>query len=106
MQLDFNNSSTTIVEFLMTETNPGDGFTIIEQQPSTISDLLKDVGIKMKSDRPIKQIIKILGETGYFLYHELNNYETGNDKVYLINTNRRCIDSILVSKQSFVPVVD
>jgi hypothetical protein len=69
-QLVFYNDATTIFEWLMTENNPGDGFTIIEKQPSTISDLLKDVGIKLQSGRPIEDIIKILGETGYFLYHE------------------------------------
>lgn len=105
-QLDFMNSATTIFEWLMTETNPGDGFTIIEQQPTTISDLLRDVGIKLQKKRPIENIIKILGETGYFLYHEFDYSETGNCKIFLINTKRRCIDSILISKQSFVPVVD
>ena len=51
--LDSWNSATTINEWLMTETNPGDGFTIIEKQPSTFSDLLKDVGIKLQSHRTI-----------------------------------------------------
>jgi hypothetical protein len=94
-----------INEWLMTETNPGDGFTIIEKKPSTISDLLKDVGIKLQSRRTIKEMIKILGETGYFLYHEIDISGAKNDKVYLININKRCVDSILISKQSFVPLV-
>ena len=49
-QLKFNNNSTTRVEWFMTETTPGDGFTIIHQQPSAISDLLKDVGIKLQNN--------------------------------------------------------
>ena len=36
-----------IVEYLMTETTPGEGFTNIDQQPSTISDVLKYLGIKL-----------------------------------------------------------
>jgi hypothetical protein len=55
--VDIRNSATTINEWLMTETNPGDGFTIIEKKPSTISDLLKDVGIKLQSRRKIKKMI-------------------------------------------------
>jgi hypothetical protein len=34
-----------IGEYIMTETTQGEGFTNIDQQPSTISDVLKDLGI-------------------------------------------------------------
>jgi hypothetical protein len=104
-QLDFKKS-TTIGEYLMTETTPGGGFTKIDQQPSTISDLLKDLGIKLQDQRLIEVLIQPLGETGYFLYHEEDRFHTGHHKVYLINTKRKCVDSILISKQTWVPVVD
>jgi hypothetical protein len=104
--LDFKNRSTMIFEWLMTETNPGDGFTIIEKQPSTISDLLKDVGIKLQNGRYIEDKIKILGETGYFLYHETDTSKTGHHKVYLINSQRKSVDSIIISKETWIPVVD
>jgi hypothetical protein len=103
--LDFKKS-TTIGEYLMTETTPGGGFTKIDQQPSTISDLLKDLGIKLQDQRLIEVVIQPLGETGYFLYHEEDRFHTGHHKVYLINTKRKCVDSIIISKKTWVPVVD
>lgn len=51
-QLDFKKN-TIIVEFLMTETTPGEGFTTIEQQFSAISNLLKDLAIKLLDQREI-----------------------------------------------------
>jgi hypothetical protein len=72
----------------MTETTPGDGFTQIDEQPSTISDLLRDLGIKLQDNRPLEMLIQPLGETGYFLYHEENRTHTGDHKVYLINSER------------------
>lgn len=103
--LDFKKSA-TIGEYLMTETAPGGGFTKIDQQPSTISDLLKDLGIKLQDMRLIEVLIQHLGETGYFLYHEEDKFNTGHHKVYLINTIKKCVDSIIISKQNWIPVVD
>ena len=90
----------------MTETKTGDGFTIIEKQPSTISDLLKDVGIKLYKDSHIKDMIHFFGETGNFLYFDFMKDQTGINKYYLINTKKRCIDSIILSKQRFFPIFD
>jgi hypothetical protein len=44
---DYEKSTTTIDEYLMTENTPGEGFTKFFQQPSNFSDLLKDLGIKL-----------------------------------------------------------
>jgi hypothetical protein len=49
-QLDFKKR-TTINEYLMTETIPGEGFKNINKEPPTISDLLKDLGIKLQDQR-------------------------------------------------------
>lgn len=95
-----------INEWLMTETKTGDGFTIIEKQPSTISDLLKDVGIKLYKDSRIKDLIHLFGETGNFLYYDSMRHETKINKYYLINTKKRCIDSILLSKQKYIANFD
>jgi len=95
-----------IGEYLMTEATQGEGFTKIDQQPSTIPDLLKDLGIKLQDQEHFEVMIKPLGETGYFLYHEESRSHTGNQKVYLINTKRNSVDSIIISKQDWVPVVD
>ena len=51
-------------------------------------------------------MIQPLGETGYFLYHEEDRFHTGHHKVYLINTKRKCVDSIIISKETWIPVVD
>jgi hypothetical protein len=90
----------------MTESTPGEGFTIIDEQPSTISDLLKELGIKVQDQRPFGVMIHPLGDTGYFLYHEEDRYHTGYQKVYLINSTKKCVDSILLSKQTWIPDVD
>jgi len=55
-RLDFTKG-TTIGEYLMTEANPGEGFTKIEQQPSIISDLLKELGIKLQDQRSFEVLI-------------------------------------------------
>jgi hypothetical protein len=104
-RLDFTKG-TTIGEYLMTEAAPGEGFTKIDQQPSIISDMLKDLGIKLQDQRPFEVLVQPLGETDYFLYHEEDRSHTGRHKVYLINKDRKCVDSILISKQNWVPVVD
>ena len=82
----------------MTETTPGQGFTNIDLLSSTISDMLKDLGIKMKSNKDIYELIHSLGETGYLLYHEEDLSRTGYNKFHLINTKRKSVDSILLSK--------
>jgi hypothetical protein len=69
-ELDFKNGTGTILENLMTEDTPGEGFIKIDQQPSTISDLLKELGIKLLDQRSIDELIQPLGESGYLLYHE------------------------------------
>lgn len=99
-------SSNKIVERLITETSPGEGFNKIEQQPSSISDMLNDLSIKIQDRAEIKKLINPLGENGYFLYHEDNSFHSGQNKVYLINTKRKSVDSIIISKQTWVPVVD
>jgi hypothetical protein len=55
-RLDFTKG-TAIGEYLMTEAVPGEGFTKIEQQPSIISDTLKDLGIKLQDQRPFEVLI-------------------------------------------------
>jgi hypothetical protein len=55
-RLDFKKG-TTIGEYLMTETAPGEGFKKIDQQPSIISDMLKDLGIKLQDQRPFEVLI-------------------------------------------------
>jgi hypothetical protein len=52
------------------------------------------------------ELFKPLGETGYYLLYEEDRSHTGYHKVYLINIKRKCVDSILISKQIWVPVVD
>ena len=94
-----------INEWLMTETKTGDGFTIIEKQPSNISDLLKDVGIKLYKDSRIKDMIHFFGETGNFLYYDSMRHETKINKYYLINTKKRCIDSILFRSRNISPIL-
>jgi hypothetical protein len=69
-ELDFKNGTVTILEYVMTEDTPGEGFIQIDQHPSTISDLLKDLGIKLQDQRSIDELIQPLGESGYLLYHE------------------------------------
>jgi hypothetical protein len=51
-------------------------------------------------------LIQPLGDTGYFLYHEENRLQTGHNNFYLIDTKMKCVDSILISKQSWLPIVD
>jgi hypothetical protein len=50
-ELGFKNGTVTILEYLMTEDTPGEGFIQIDQQLSIISGLLKDLGIKMQDQR-------------------------------------------------------
>jgi hypothetical protein len=50
----------------MTETTPGEGFTKIDQQPSTISDALKYLKIRLHTNY---DNVHPLGETGYFLFN-------------------------------------
>jgi hypothetical protein len=104
-RLDFSKG-TTIGEYLMTEAKPGKGFTKIEQQPSIISDLLKELGIKLQDQRGFEVLIQSLGETDYFIYHEEDRSHTGYNKVYLINKERKSVDSILITKQNWIPVLD
>jgi hypothetical protein len=56
--------------------------------------MLKDLRIKVTNYYCIP-----LGETGYFLinYHRLS---------YLINKKRKCIESIIISKEGYTAVVD
>jgi hypothetical protein len=51
-------------------------------------------------------MIQSLGETDYFIYHEEDRSHTGYNKVYLINKERKSVDSILKTKQNWVPIVD
>jgi hypothetical protein len=67
---------------------------------------LKDLGIKLQDQRLIEVLIQPLGQTGYFLYHEEDRFHTGYNKVYMINTKRKCVDSIIISKETWIPVVD
>jgi hypothetical protein len=69
--MDYKKGS-TIGEYLMTETTPGEGFTQIDDQPSTISDLLTDLGIELQDNMPLEALIQPLGGTGYFLCHVEN----------------------------------
>jgi hypothetical protein len=57
--------------------------------------MLNDLGIELTSNYHCIP----LGETGYFLYND----RTGS---YLINKKRKCIESIIISKESYTPVAD
>jgi hypothetical protein len=57
--------------------------------------MLKDLGIEIESNYCVP-----LGETGYFLYHDEETFSC------LINKKRKCIESIIISKESYTAVVD
>jgi hypothetical protein len=67
---------------------------------------LKELGIKLQDQRPFEVLIQPLGDTDYFIYHEEDRSHTGYHKVYLINKERKSVDSIIITKQNWIPVVD
>ena len=96
-----------IGEYLMTESTPGEGFTQIDQQPSTVSDMLKEIGINL-SYWNLNKIFQPIGETGYFIkiQEDWSDNEKRLHKFYLINTKKKCVDCILISKHGWSVVLD